>query len=407
MLARVTGVPFMSANAQTDGPVWPADLLDASEVRGWIATALPDGGDRRDVTGPVEIYQVKAWGVTARFVLGPPFNNPSRSAGAEADVLPAEDVVFKASALPLVSSAPAVSRLLAARAPRHVPRQLAWTRRGTQTGTLFRPFAGRSIGSEPSRAGLEAIARTMARIQDRVATAAPESLSDLPRLPVGRLPALCDDLVADVRDHHLASWRADDGVIARRFGLPDDPLGVLVRYRSRVRVWAEELQAGGWPDTVDHVDLQTGNAVRLADGAVLIYDWEEATVGCPFFSIDRLLGDARDLDRGTVEVGADDVDRDDFALAANLSGEGGALAGSPTERAVRAAYLDAVPWRTREDRERAFDLALCLSPLKFAHECKAFAVALGHERASPALIAFCLSHAVQRWQSLEVGTAAG
>ena len=165
--------------------------------------------------------------------------------------------------------------------------------------------------------------------------------------------------------------------------------------RAHVAAWARELSNGGWPASIDHVDLRTANAQRLEEGRLLVYDWEEATVSCPFFSLDRLLDEARTLDRPESAEGKGDA----FAAAANVTVNGTALCGGAHEIAVRRAYLERLPWRSAAERERGLDLALCLAPIKFAQECKVFTHALAWDCQWSTLTAFCVARALQRWGS--------
>ncbi len=355
----------MSANASERA--WPADLLDAAEVADWIAAVLPG---RPAASGPVEIYRSKEWGVTARFAVTPG-GEPGRA--AEGDTDRRDEVVFKASALPLFSYSPAIYELLNPRFPDETPRMLAWDGRGEQTWSLFRPFAGRKLSEAGSPAALVELARTVARIQTGIAQAPPGETAHLPYLPARTIPALFEALLHKIRDRHLAVWRAS-GWAVRDIALPDDPLGALGRFRGQVEAWSEELGTGGWPDSIDHVDLHTDNAVLRDDGRILVYDWEEAIIGCPFFSLERLLDDARGYDA----VGA-----------------------------VRDAFLDALPWQTRERRERALDLALRLAPIKLAYEGEIFAEARGWAGGHPRLTAWCMARALQRWEALDARHAGG
>ncbi len=366
----------MSASTSANEPAWPADLLDAAEAADWIAAVLPG---RPAVAGPIEIYRSKEWGVTARFAVGTTRHNSSRPAGG--DPRQPDGVVFKASSLPLFSSSPAVYELLTPRFPDCAPELLAWDRRGEQTWTLFRPFAGRKLSEVRSLEGLVELARTVARIQAGIARLPHGETARLPYLSVQTLPVLFEALLRDIRDRHLALWRADGWLAARGIALPDDPRGALARFQQRVEAWSAELKAGGWPDAIDHVDLHTDNAVLQDDGRVLIYDWEEAIVGCPFFSLDRLLADAREYATGADGVGA--------------------------ARAVRDAYLDALPWQTRERRGRALDLALRLAPIKTAYEGEIFAEARGWADGHPRLTAWCMARALQRWGALEAKQPGG
>ena len=57
--------------------------------------------------------------------------------------------------------------------------------------------------------------------------------------------------------------------------------------------------------------------------------------------------------------------------------------------------MKTLPWRTREERERAFDLALLLSPIRYAYSDKLFAEALGWNAAEP--VATWVALALERW----------
>jgi len=106
----------------------------------------------------------------------------------------------------------------------------------------------------------------------------------------------------------------------------------------------------GWPDSIDHVDLHRDNSVVNANGSVMIFDWEESVLGCPFFSIDRLLWDA-----------------EEFGI----------------ENEVLQTYLETIPWQTIKERRRAFDLARCLSPVQREIERATFRSARGLSKINP------------------------
>jgi hypothetical protein len=70
-------------------------------------------------------------------------------------------------------------------------------------------------------------------------------------------------------------------------------------------------------------------------------------------------------------------------------------AGGSSAATVRDAYLETLPWKIREERERAFDLALMLSPIRYAYADKLFAEALGWKAAEP--VATWVALALERW----------
>lgn len=340
----------------SDEHTWPTDLADVAEVRAWIAHALPR---HPHVAGPLNVSRTKEWGVTAHFSATPDSGGP------------AQEVVFKANIQPLFRAAPHIESLLSRHSPGAVPEVLAWERRGDDgVWTLYSPFNGVSVSAMEDLEPLLGMARALAAIQSAIAALPAAELAPLPRLSLHDFPAIFDAVLSDVRGHHLAFWRGAGRDLAEQFSLSDDIAARMERFRSEIARWMSELEAGGWPLSLDHVDLQADNAVLQPDGSILIYDWEEANLSCPYFSLDRLLDDAREL------------------------------AGDDGERCLRAAYLDALPWGTRAARERALDLALCLSPLKHAYEAQRLAAALGWPEGAPHITAWALARVLPRWQSI-------
>jgi aminoglycoside phosphotransferase (APT) family kinase protein len=196
--------------------------------------------------------------------------------------------------------------------------------------------------------GLVALAQATARVQAAVSALPDAERRGLPHSPVERLPEWLDELVADVGRRHPRARHVLD-----RLG----------RLRAPVGEWTAELLAGGWPDSIDHTDLHARNALIDERGLVRIVDWEEAVVGLPFFSLDRLLEDAR-------------------ALGASI--------------AVRDAYLGALPWKSLRERRRALEVALALAPIKVAHECLVFWRARGRPSGNPYLTDFFALRALRR-----------
>ncbi|MGH2354848.1 MAG: phosphotransferase [Chloroflexota bacterium] len=380
-------------------PPWPADLIDAEEVRRWIAFALPG---RPQVTGPVTVHWAKSWGVTARFAIraGPDQPPPSHIHAMCQPVHPPHEfteVVFKASLLPLFFYAPAVYTLLGRLCPQHVPELLAWellpgrTFRGphvhtswskekwdSQEGrlfTLFRPFAGQSVHASGNLDALLEMARTLARIQVAVAAQPVQETAGLPRVPVESIPTMYDYMLREVRDRYLAMWAADGGALAKQFDIPPDVFDRLKSVQRKVEAWTAELRAGEWPNSIDHPDFHPGNAALQPGGQVLIYDWEEAVIGCPFFSVEELLSRAGH-----------------FAT----DGETRAI-----QDAIKDAYLDALPWHTRSQRDRAYDLGTRLSPIRGAYVFEIFHQAFGMKGHSSRGAAMLVGHAVRGWPQLE------
>lgn len=331
-------------------PAWSASLIDPARVRAWITDVLPG---HPHTSGPVNVHRSNAWGVTARF--------------AATDGSETSEVVFKANFLPMTFAGPAVYELLARCCPADVPDILASVEESGRRWELFAVFEGETVGTLGRLEPVINVARTIARIQTAVAACPGLDTANLLRTPVERVPAMYDELFTVIEGRFLPAIGGDDEAFARAHGLPRDAVRTLAAARPAVSRWADELAAGRWPLSIHHVDLHPNNAVRRDGGSTLIFDWEEADLGFPLFVLDKLLIEAA---RWWGPTGAD---------------------------AVRAAYLDTLPWATRDERERAFDLAQLLSPVRYAHADLRFADAMGWDPSGQ--VASWLAIALRRWSS--------
>ncbi|MCW3062775.1 MAG: hypothetical protein JWQ02_4596, partial [Capsulimonas sp.] len=74
---------------------------------------------------------------------------------------------------------------------------------------------------------------------------------------------------------------------------------------------------------------------------------------------------------------------------------------TPSWLAVRDAYLEALPWGSASERRRAFDLALCLSPIRYAHAERVMAMEFGHQHYFAEDLAWWLMRAYGRWREMD------
>jgi len=341
---------------------WPAHLVDESAVRAWIHAALPD---THGVLPPTLLHG-KEWGLTARFPLVP-----------DTDVAdPRDAVIFKASLLPLFAAAPHIYTVLSRHCPNRTPRHLASVAHEAQTWSLFDPLPGDAVGTKGDLGIAAAMASTLGAIQATTALLPIEQTAALPRRPLHTLPALFDIVHDEIETGLLPIWRATGGAFDCD-ELPPDILNRLTAYRPQVHDWTDALLAGGWPEALDHVDLHTGNAVVGPNGRVIILDWEEATLSLPFFSLDRLLDDVRA--GRLLPTGSDARMRSGKAM-------------------IRSAYLGSLPWGTAVSRERAFELAMLLAPIKAIYEGIVFAEARGMPPLAR-MTAKYLAKALRRWEA--------
>lgn len=293
--------------------VWPQALIDVVAVKDWISKAFPG---HPEVIGPTQIFQVKEWSVVARFSVT--ISNRS------------QEVIFKACHLSLFIDAPSVYELIWRHFPDHTPEMLAHEAWEEKVWYLFRPFSGQVISSIEDGSPIVEVARVFAEIQGTLADLPPSEFRSIPRVALDELPERFEDL-----------RKASD-----QFQLPRDMHNLF----SHLMRWTDEMISMAWPDSVDHVDLHRDNAALNAKGSVLIFDWEESVLGCPFFSIERLLWDA-----------------EEFGI----------------KQEVLQTYLETIPWQTMKERRRAFDLAQCLSPVQREIERATFRRAQGLSQINP------------------------
>lgn len=238
-------------------------------------------------TGPVEEVKLRAWSAVLRA--------PARGG----------DLYFKAN-LPALANEPALTRVLAAVDPELVLGVLAeepaqrWMLQRDGGPPMRDRFGG---GDELDR--WEAMLGLYAGLQVRAAGSVPELLAA--GAPDRRLPGLrrlFEEVVADDRALPASSESFSDAERAHLLGLA-----------ARVEELAARLAAFGLPASIDHSDLHAGNVLAPGDRYVF-FDWHEAAVTHPFFSM--------------------------VVATSWLRHHHGVEAGSDAERRVQDAYL--APW---------------------------------------------------------------
>lgn len=262
-------------------------------------------------------------------------------------------------------------------APALVPKLLAW--RAGKDGRqemLFRPFGGVPVDrlSRKERPeGLVTMARTVAQVQASTMSLAPSGLTSVRASDV---PTMLEDLLEGAahrcRADHADRWSAE----CAKQEIPEALADHLRSWRSAVAEWADELEKGGWSGSIDHVDLLPHNANLMPSGACVVYDWEQATLGVPFFSLDVLLAYAQCLDEG----------EDDLALRPERP--------TPTQARLKAAYL--------AELSGPLDLALRLAPIRYCWTEWNQAEAAGVPHYGVDDVAWWLARALRRWERNDV-----
>jgi hypothetical protein len=216
----------------------------------------------------------------------------------------AGDVYFKAN-LPALANEPALTRLLHRICPEHVLGVLAdEPGEGWMLQADGGPTLASLLGRTDDRDRLERMLAVYAQVQVRAAGHVDELVAaGAPDRRLPQLRQLFEDLVGE--DH------------------PG-----LLRLAGRLGDLAAELDAHGLPATIDHSDLHAWNVLAPGDRYV-VFDWHEAAVTHPFFSM--------------------------LVATRSIEGDRGRLVD---------AYLE--PWAahgSRADLKVALDLALRLGPV--------------------------------------------
>lgn len=145
---------------------------------------------------------------------------------------------------------------------------------GTGNGwqrTVFALVPGRTA-AEAGPDSLPAVAAALGEVQAAV------SRTDLTGLPGYRVAGVPDTLVDDLRAEG------------------DQDAELLTEYTNALPALRDHAAAlASVPASLDHPDMNDGNAIVDQDTVVLL-DWEEAVVGCPLLSLDRLLAESDDTD---------------------------------------------------------------------------------------------------------------
>jgi Ser/Thr protein kinase RdoA (MazF antagonist) len=276
------------------------------------------------VRGPVEVLRVKRWGATGLFEVG------------------GEYVVVKHASPVVYPHAAAVHRAVERAYPQATAELLAHGDDPVWQRSVFAYVNGPTV-EKVGPAALVTQARTLGEVQSAMADV------DLTGLPQYDLSAIPETLLAD---------------LSRVADLDDDLVARLRHHLPALQRGIEELIAAV-PLSIDHPDIQGTNGLVRDDGSVVLLDWEEARVGCPMISLDRLRQEADEV-------------------------------GNVPE--VMAAYLDVLPWGTAAEKRRLADIALQVAPLKLAVEAREYARTIGlphpHTRYVTTLVTRSLSRLV-------------
>jgi hypothetical protein len=123
-------------------------------------------------------------------------------------------------------------------------------------------------------------------------------LSDAARIQIEGIPMTADFLAMGVPDRRLARLPeqldalqelGERAVRMGSGGVTKDELARVAASRRSLLSRAERLAALELPETVQHDDLHDGN-VLVRDGQAVIFDWGDASISHPFFTLRVSLG---------------------------------------------------------------------------------------------------------------------
>lgn len=189
---------------------------------------------------------------------------------------PAETLYFKASPR-RTPGEPAVIRVLAERWAAHLPSIVDADE--DRCWMLMRAIDGHSVNAQ-NEADLADVARLVARIQIDQAPHADRWLH------MG-----CPDRGLDVLESQLDRILADIPSRLHHAGILTEPeRAEIAAFAPRAASLCHALQSFSIPTlTLHHEDFRDGNAQRLADGTLVLIDWNDTVASHPFFTLQRFL----------------------------------------------------------------------------------------------------------------------
>lgn len=286
-------------------------------------------------------------------------------------VLKLGSFVLKVTARGMFSGGPQFFDLVGRAAPSLVPELIAWrTLPDGAQAMLFRLFGGTAIDRVPlpeRPSALVSMVRSVGRIQAAVSQLSVDGLvtvraSDVPQM----LDELMEGAIRRCHVDHAELWSTH----CERQGVPEDFYLAAHRWRNAIAEWAEEIDEAAL--SIDHVDLLPHNAHLLPDGRCIVYDWEQATLGVPFFSLDVLLAYAQSIDRG----------HGGLVLEPEIP--------TATQLRMRSAY--------QEELAGPLELALRLAPIRYCFSEWNQALSAGVPHYAVDDVAWWLSRAQRRWE---------
>jgi thiamine kinase-like enzyme len=317
----------------------------------------------------VKTFRSNDWGVTASYKI-----SDHKAMNGE--------VICKIGFLPIFHTSVNIYSLLNSMNSELVPHLIHGEFKENKIWMLFKPFEGDTISKNDNKGSLQDIASTMAKIQIQSYNLVDKYSNSIPVISIESIPDLLDKLV----DRYFHVWKDKNEYIAGELGIPYDTYNIIMSIegidflRKQTAAFSKELESMHIPYSIDHLDLHSGNAARQNNGAVIIYDWEESVLSCPFFSLDKLLDET-----GEFEYNEETTENTLW---------------TKSQIAIRDLYLINFSNINPEKITRAFDIAMCIAPIKYAYQSTFFLDQVGWHENAPALIAQSIIKAYQRCKAI-------
>ncbi|AQQ54579.1 phosphotransferase [Planococcus lenghuensis] len=347
------------------------DRVRLEDVREWIASSIPDS---RKVEGPITIFRSNDWGITASFHV---YNGHS-----------VQEVVCKIAFLPIFQSSPAIYTALSQLNSGAVPVYINGKTEDGLTWLLFEKFSGHLIREEANLNALIDIAKQMADLQKQFTPIANEHA--IPYYSLRHLAVQLPVFVEHAKNVYRPQWTAQqEQLIKNNLDGKEDLLaicdaGILDRMASAMAELCGQLDGFSLPYSIDHLDLHSNNAIRTKGGEVIVFDFEEAVISCPLFSLEKLLDEAAEFEN-------------------SYSGHKHKIQWSAAQLQLRDAYLLALDPNVRNDRLiTMFDYMAAVAPIKYAYQSSYFLEQVGSQHMEAELMAESFVKAWKRIAQLEL-----
>ncbi|MBB6452349.1 thiamine kinase-like enzyme [Salirhabdus euzebyi] len=247
---------------------WNNKKVKLEKAREWIKDSFDECVE---VIGPIEIFRSNDWGITSLFEI---------KTGQDT-----KSVVLKIGFLSIFKPSVSIYETLSKLHSKHLPTFLCGETKENFTWLVFEKFDAQLVRELDSRSAYRKMGKTMGRIQKELAPIV--KLDDkIPSLPIGKLAVLLPDFVKDKYAKYKGVWKDK---------LSNQDVKVIIENVTKILSQLNEKLV-----SIHHLDFHGKNAaIDNRTGEVILFDFEEAVITHPFFTLDKLLREVKELDKVT------------------------------------------------------------------------------------------------------------